>query len=89
MPKRIMDGLLGWARRSPHDVDDDGVHAGVSGRVVGDHRPLTQNDDPVADREDVGQAMVDEDDGDALALESSGSMTIDGFAIGFPPEARL
>src|SRR5574337_926678 len=53
------------------DVGDDGVHAGVDRRVVGDDRPLPQDDDPVADREHVGQAVADQDDGDAVLLQGA------------------
>ena len=38
----------------------------LRGRIVGDHRALAQHDDAVADGEDVGQAVADEDDRDAL-----------------------
>ena len=62
--------LLGRVGR-PDDVGDDGVHAGVASRVVGDHRALAQDDDAVANREHVGQAMADEDDADALAPQRS------------------
>ena len=42
---------------------------GGGDRLVGDHLALAQRDDAVAHREHVGQAVADQDDGDALALQ--------------------
>src|SRR3984885_5517250 len=53
------------------DMGDDRVHAGVSGRIVRDDLTLAQDDDAVADREHVGQAVADQNDGDAILLESA------------------
>ena len=61
-------GSLASRVRRADDMGDDGVHAGVAGGVVGDDRPLAQDDDAVTNRKHVGQAMADENDGDALTL---------------------
>ena len=59
--------------RGADDMADDRAHAGVYGGIVGDDGALAQDDDAVADREDVGQAMADQDDGDALRSSAGGS----------------
>src|SRR3984957_6760790 len=53
------------------DMGDDRVHAGVSGRIVRDDLTLAQHDDAVADREHVSQPVADQDDGNAVLLEST------------------
>ena len=68
--KRIMGVSLMRRIRRANDMGDDGVHAGVAGRVVGDDLALTQDDDAVGDREHVGQSVADQDDGNAVPLES-------------------
>ena len=47
-------GLRSRLRMRADNMGDDGVHAGVAGRVVRDHLTLAQDDDAVGDREHVG-----------------------------------
>ena len=48
--KRVaVRSLRSWLRMRADDMGDDGVHAGVLGRVIGDDLALTQDDDAVRD----------------------------------------
>ena len=71
--QRILIALLAigaaTSLTSSHDVGDNCIHAGFAGHLVTDNLALAERDNTIRDREDVGEAVANEDDRDALAFQ--------------------